>query len=123
MRKTELICGIGAVALVVAGIVMAVRVYFGYQKGRNGYDDIESAFISVADGQLDESDKPEDDDFEPGAGSITDEYGAEVEMNDLTESLPDDARSVSRLIGIRWRTLMKTVLPGFISLPWRSPIQ
>ncbi|MCC8044264.1 MAG: class B sortase [Clostridiales bacterium] len=105
MRKTELICGIAAVTLVVVGIVMAVRVYLGYQKGRDGYDDIESAFTSVSDGQLDESDKPEDDDLKSGTGNITDENESDAERDDLTESLPDDA---PERITVDWDSLADT---------------
>ncbi|MCD8015909.1 MAG: class B sortase [Lachnospiraceae bacterium] len=91
MKKTDLICGIAAVSLVVVGIVMAAQIYLGYQKGREGYDDMESAFTSAADGQQDESDMAGNESAGRDAGDKVDENEVNDEMDDLAENLPEDA--------------------------------
>ncbi|MCD7957420.1 MAG: class B sortase [Lachnospiraceae bacterium] len=95
MRKTDLICGIAAAALVVVGIVMAVRVYLGYQKGREGYDDMESAFTSTADGlqdgneEPDGSSNPENENTETDMDADAGENVSDSASNDLPEDAPE----------------------------------
>ncbi|MCD7956903.1 MAG: class B sortase [Lachnospiraceae bacterium] len=102
MKKTELFCGIAALVLVAAGIIMAVRVYLGYQKGRDQYDDMESAFISAVDGQQDETDESFGAD-EAGSEMDTADGNDSGDGSDVAaDSLPEDAPE--RLI-VDWDSL------------------
>jgi len=88
MKKTELICGIAAFILLIAGIAMALRVYFTYQKGRETYDDMEAAFTSDNPGEKSEDTESATGD---GTGSETDDMEKDSISETGSESLPEDA--------------------------------